>query len=388
MGAALVPVAYVVSGVLVPELLAAAAAPASLQADVAEGRTIIGLAMRADLTGVATSDDLSDAVLIGTPGYRTVLALAAGSDEVISVAVDDQNLERLDSAELSIPLYRLRDTQGLTLASVGSSPSQEAIDRWLALGLSALSAEMVAAAEAGLRGAIEYSKTREAFGVPIGTFQALQHMAADAYVACEGLRSTNNHASWSVDEEQVPDALLAARVVKAYAGRQMLGVAETAMQMYGGIGQTWEHIAHFYARRVLLNRYLLGDTQLQLAAIADRRLERLSSDHAARRARLDDLVDGQVGGHAVGLEADAEFGGLGGQERGALLLWELLDLRLEEHVGRDRRVHETDLGAGPGQRQVDGAVPVQDHEGQAEGLADDHADRGHGEQRHGLEQGS
>jgi len=277
MGAALVPVAYVVSGVLVPELLAAAAAPASLQADVAEGRTIIGLAMRADLTGVATADELSDAVLIGTAGYRTVLALAAGSGEVISVAVDDQNLERLDSAELSLPLHRLRDTQGLTLASAGSSPSPEAMDRWLALGLSALSAEMAGAAEAGLRGAIEYSKTREAFGVPIGTFQALQHMAADAYVACEGLRSTNNYASWSVDEEPVPDALLAARVVKAYAGRQMVSAAETVMQMYGGIGNTWEHIAHFYARRVLLNRYLLGDTRLQLAAIADRRLERLSA---------------------------------------------------------------------------------------------------------------
>ena len=276
MGAALVPVAYVVSGVLVPELLAAAAAPASLQADVAEGRTIIGLAMRADLTGVAASDDLSDAVLIGTPGYRTVLALATGSGEVISVAVDDQNLERLDSIELSLPLYRWRDTEGLTLASVGSSPPPEAMDRWLALGLSALSAEMAGAAEAGLRGAIEYSKTREAFGVPIGTFQALQHMAADAYVACEGLRSTNNYASWSVDEEPAPDALLAGRVVKAYAGRQMVSAAETVMQMYGGIGNTWEHIAHFYARRVLLNRYLLGDTRLQLAAIADRRLERLS----------------------------------------------------------------------------------------------------------------
>jgi len=150
------------------------------------------------------------------------------------------------------------------------------MDRWLALGLSALSAEMAGAAEAGLRGAIEYSKTREAFGVPIGTFQALQHMAADAYVACEGLRSTNNYASWSVDEEPAPDALLAARVVKAYAGRQMVSATETVMQMYGGIGNTWEHIAHFYARRVLLNRYLLGDTRLQLAAIADRRLERLS----------------------------------------------------------------------------------------------------------------
>jgi alkylation response protein AidB-like acyl-CoA dehydrogenase len=276
MGAALVPVAYAISGVLVPELLAAASAPASLQEDVAEGRTIIGLAMRADLTDLASAEDLSEAVLVGTPGYRTVLARSAGSGAIVSIGADDDNLERLDGAELTLPLYRWRDTQGLTPASVGSAPSAEAMDRWLALGLSALSAEMTGAAEAGLRGAIEYSKTREAFGVPIGTFQALQHMAADAYVACEGLRSTNNHASWSVDEEEPADALLAARVVKAYAGRQMVSATETVMQMYGGIGNTWEHIAHFYARRVLLNRYLLGDVQLQLAAIADRRLERLS----------------------------------------------------------------------------------------------------------------
>jgi alkylation response protein AidB-like acyl-CoA dehydrogenase len=276
MGAALMPVAYVVSGVLVPELLAAAAAPASLQADVAEGRAIVGLAMRSDLSDVASSDNLAEAVLVGTPGYRAVLARAAGSGEIVSVAVDDDNLERLDGAELSLPLYRWRDTGGLSPASVGSAPSPDAMDRWLALGLSALSAEMAGAAEAGLRGAIEYSKTREAFGVPIGTFQALQHMAADAYVACEGLRSTNNHAAWAVDEEGAAEALLAARVVKAYAGRQMLSVAETTMQMYGGIGSTWEHIAHFYARRVLLNRYLLGDTRLQLAAIAGRRLARLS----------------------------------------------------------------------------------------------------------------
>ena len=276
LGAALVPVAYVISGVLVPELLAAADASAALQADVAEGRIIFGLAMRADLTDVASSEDLSEAVLVGTPGYRAVLARAAGSGEIVSVAADPDNLERLDGAELSLPLYRWREAGGLTPASVGSAPSADAMDRWLALGLSALSAEMAGAAEAGLRGAIEYSKAREAFGVPIGTFQALQHMAADAYVACEGLRSTNNHAAWAVDEEEPAEALLAARVVKAYANRQMVSVTETVMQMYGGIGNTWEHIAHFYARRVLLNRYLLGDTQLQLAAIADRRLERLS----------------------------------------------------------------------------------------------------------------
>ena len=136
------------------------------------------------------------------------LARAAGSGELISVAVDEQNLERLDGAELSLPLYRWREVRDLTPDSVGSPPSAEAMDRWLALGLSALPAEMTGAAEAGLRGAIEYGKNREAFGVPIGTFQALQHMPADAFVSCEGLRSTNNHASWAVDEEPALDALL------------------------------------------------------------------------------------------------------------------------------------------------------------------------------------
>jgi alkylation response protein AidB-like acyl-CoA dehydrogenase len=101
MGAALVPVAYVVSGVLVPELLAIADAPDELQADVAEGRAIIGLAMRADLTGLATTGELSEAVLAGTPGYRTVLARAAGSGEIVSVAAGDGSIERLDGAELS-----------------------------------------------------------------------------------------------------------------------------------------------------------------------------------------------------------------------------------------------------------------------------------------------
>jgi alkylation response protein AidB-like acyl-CoA dehydrogenase len=277
MGAALVPVAYVVSGVLVPELLAIGDAAAALQADVAEGRVMVGLAMRRDLTGVASAAELPEAVLVGTPGFRAVLARAAGSGELISVPAGEGNLERLDSVELALPLYRLRDASGLAAERVGGAPSPQALDRWLALGLSALAAEMTGAAGAALRGVVEYSKTREAFGVPIGTFQGLQHMAADAYVACEGLRNTNNHASWAVDEEDPAEALLAARVVKAYASRQLLGVAETVMQLYGGIGQTWEHIAHFYARRILLNRFLLGDARLHLAAIADRRLSPAAS---------------------------------------------------------------------------------------------------------------
>ncbi|MNG37925.1 hypothetical protein D3C84_1254260 [compost metagenome] len=67
-------------------------------------------------------------------------------------------------------------------------------------------------------------------------------------------------------------ALLAARTAKAYAASVALPVTETVMQVYGGIGQTWEHIAHVYTRRALLNARLFGDESYQLQRIADARL--------------------------------------------------------------------------------------------------------------------
>jgi alkylation response protein AidB-like acyl-CoA dehydrogenase len=88
----------------------------------------------------------------------------------------------------------------------------------------------------------------------------------------EATSSVTRYAGWSVDALPPDEALLAARVAKAYAASVAREVTETVMQVFGGIGQTWEHIAHIHTRRALTGRALFGDESLHLSAIADARL--------------------------------------------------------------------------------------------------------------------
>jgi alkylation response protein AidB-like acyl-CoA dehydrogenase len=124
----------------------------------------------------------------------------------------------------------------------------------------------------GLTGVVEYSKERIQYGVPIGSFQAIQHLCAEALVQTEAASSATKYAAWAVDELAAGDALLAARTAKAYTCSVARDVPETVMQVYGGIGQTWEHIAHLFTRRALLDRLVFGDRSEQLLRIADARL--------------------------------------------------------------------------------------------------------------------
>ena len=91
-------------------------------------------------------------------------------------------------------------------------------------------------------------------------------------VQVEAAQSVNCYAAWAVDQLDADEALLAARTAKAYASSVALPVTETVMQVYGGIGQTWEHIAHVYTRRALVGARLFGDEAYQLQQIADVRL--------------------------------------------------------------------------------------------------------------------
>ena len=68
----------------------------------------------------------------------------------------------------------------------------------------------------GLQGVVEYSKERIQYGVPIGSFQAIQHLCAEALVQTEGAASAAKYAAWAVDELEPEEALLAARTAKAY----------------------------------------------------------------------------------------------------------------------------------------------------------------------------
>jgi alkylation response protein AidB-like acyl-CoA dehydrogenase len=74
----------------------------------------------------------------------------------------------------------------------------------------------------------------------------------------EGSSSIALHAAWAVDALAAPDALAAASAAKAYCARAARSVCETAIQVHGGIGNTWECLAHVFLRRALLSTDVLG----------------------------------------------------------------------------------------------------------------------------------
>jgi acyl-CoA dehydrogenase-like protein len=144
-----------------------------------------------------------------------------------------------------------------SLAGVVESPaelselSEEDAGRWYALALTATAADIVGAARGTLALATEYAKVREQYGATIGSYQAVGHLLAESLALIEGCVSVLRHAAWAVDALQVIEAVEAARVAKIYCARSALTVCETSIQVHGGIGNTWECLAHVYLRRVL-----------------------------------------------------------------------------------------------------------------------------------------
>jgi alkylation response protein AidB-like acyl-CoA dehydrogenase len=86
-------------------------------------------------------------------------------------------------------------------------------------------------------------------------------------VATEGSRSAALHAAWAVDALSPEDALAASAVAKAYCARAARTVCEIAIQVHGGIGNTWECLAHVYLRRALLSSDVLGGAGPNLARV-------------------------------------------------------------------------------------------------------------------------
>ena len=94
-----------------------------------------------------------------------------------------------------------------------------------------------------------YAKERQQYGVAIGSFQAVQHLLAEARVLVEGASSVAQYAAWAVDALPPEDAWEAGAVAKAYSAGAARTVCETAIQVHGGIGNTWECFVHVYLRR-------------------------------------------------------------------------------------------------------------------------------------------
>lgn len=116
--------------------------------------------------------------------------------------------------------------------------------------LTVSAADALGAARAVADLAIAYAKVRTQFGVPIGSFQAVQHLCVDMYETVELARGGVIHASWAADAADAAERHVAALRAKAFAAR-LATVGDTAIQVFGGVGYTWEHDAHLYLKRLL-----------------------------------------------------------------------------------------------------------------------------------------
>ena len=127
-----------------------------------------------------------------------------------------------------------------------------------------------------MQGAVDmtcaYAKERHQYGSAIGSFQAVQHLLADALVLTEGSRSVTLHAAWAADALSPDDALGAAATAKAYCARAARTVCEIAIQVHGGIGNTWECMVHVFLRRAMLSSQWFGDADEQLRHLERERL--------------------------------------------------------------------------------------------------------------------
>ncbi len=146
------------------------------------------------------------------------------------------------------------------------------LDACAALGLALTSADLVGLMRGVIDVSVAYARERKQYGVAIGSFQAVQHLLAEAHVLAEGARSAALYPAWAVDALEPGQARAAGRVAKAYGARAARTVCETAVQVHGGIGNTWDCIVHVHLRRALLSAHWFGDDGEMLRQLERTRL--------------------------------------------------------------------------------------------------------------------
>jgi hypothetical protein len=183
--------------------------------------------------------------LVDVPFVAPLLAdeLRRLSGREPSVATADSNLISVDLTGSAAGVIQ-------SPAELAELPTEDA-QRFQALALVVTCADILGSARGAHALAVDYAKVREQYGSTIGSYQAVAHLLAEGLALIEGSISVLRHAAWAVDELAAPEALRAARIAKLYCAHAARTVCETAIQVHGGIGNTWECLAHVYLRRVL-----------------------------------------------------------------------------------------------------------------------------------------
>jgi pimeloyl-CoA dehydrogenase small subunit len=262
---------------------------------IAEGRLTLALAhqerqARYDLADIATTARADGKGGYTLEGEKCVVLHGDSADKLIVAArVSGARAERggiglflvaADANDVTRRGYATQDgmrAADVTLSAVRVGPEAvlagpdaglAVLERVVDEAIAALAAEAVGAMAALHELTVEYLKTRKQFGVPIASFQVLQHKSVDMFVALEQARSMAAYATMMAGEPEARERRKAISAAKVQIGRSARFVGETAIQLHGGIGMTMEYKAGHYFKRLTMIELAYGDADHHLRQLA------------------------------------------------------------------------------------------------------------------------
>src|SRR5215471_3452923 len=286
--------ASVVLGGAALRLAGSEAQKTALLPQVAGGDLILAFAhgerqARYDLSDVLTTakpkgsgwvlDGAKSVVLHGDSAQRLVVSARTSGERDdpngISLFIVDKTANgvarrsypmRDDTRAAEISLSDVEVSGGDVLGEIGAA--FPVIEQVVEAGIAATAAEAVGAMEAVQAMTLEYLKTRQQFGRPIGDNQALQHRATEMLMELERGRSMAMLAAMMVDEPDAAERTRNIAMAKVGVGQASKFVSQNAVQLHGGIGMTEELAIGHYFRRCMVIERLFGDTAHYLAKLA------------------------------------------------------------------------------------------------------------------------
>jgi alkylation response protein AidB-like acyl-CoA dehydrogenase len=276
LGAALHPGPWLSSAVAAPRLLlrfgvtdqdelSTGLADGTVVATVAPlGTGAEGLSVERDGDATVLRGALDDVADAAAADVLLVLADTGGKTAVLAVPNSPDVVQHGLTKGIDQSRKRFRVLFDGAPCRVIAEADDAAVEALVDDVLIASAADALGAASRLLAMTVDYAKVRQQFGKAIGSFQAVAHLCADMYETVELARCAVMYASWAAGEAEDGERHLAALRVKAFAGR-LASVGDQAIQVFGGIGYTWEHDAHLYLKRLLSFSALMGspDTYLQ-----------------------------------------------------------------------------------------------------------------------------
>ena len=265
---------------------------AALVPQIAEGKLLLAVAhteaqSRFDLNDVATTAKKDGGGWV-IEGRKGVVVHGDTADQlVVTARVSGARRDRDGIGVFLVPAT----AQGVTRRGFRTSDGQRAADitfdavkvgaeaelkgglalveRVVDETIAALAGEAVGCMEAAKDLTVDYLKTRKQFGRPIGSFQSLQHRAAEMMVCLEQARSMAMLAAMMAGEKDATERRRQMRAVKVEIGRNARFVGQQTVQMHGGIAMTMEYAGGHYLKRLTVIENMFGDMDHHLAALSE-----------------------------------------------------------------------------------------------------------------------